>query len=335
VTNADRASKFGHTALPDEQRDALRRAVRLEWTTVGVLVVTVSLMFLVLGSSQAMRAAWVEDMPSFLPPIAFLMATRIIRRPPTEDHPYGFHRATGIAHLVAAVALLVMGAYLIVDSGSKLLAAEHPTIGGIELFGHTVWLGWLMIATLAVTSVPPVILGRAKLKLSEALHDKVLHADADMNKADWTTGAAAIAGIVGIGIGWWWADSVAALLISLSILHDGLRNLRGAVGALVDTRARTYDDEEPHPLSDRIDDHLTGLPWVAEARSRVRDEGHVFHVESFVVPVEGTMPSLDDLRQARAECVRLDWKVQDMVIVPTAELPAEFLPGLTAPGGER
>jgi cation diffusion facilitator family transporter len=335
VTTEDRAAKFGHTALPDEQREALRRAVRLEWITVGVLVVTVTLMFLVLGSSQAMRAAWVEDMLSFLPPVAFLVATRVIRRPPTEDHPYGFHRATGIAHLVAAVALLVMGAYLIVDSGSKLVAAEHPTIGGIELFGHTIWLGWLMIATLAVTSVAPVILGRAKLKLSETLHDKVLYADADMNKADWTTGLAAIVGIAGIGVGWWWADSVAALLISLSILHDGLRNVKGAVGALVDTRARTYDDKEPHPLRARIDDHLAGLPWVAEARSRVRDEGHVFHVESFVVPVGGSVPSLEELEQARSECVDMDWKVQDMVIVPTSELPGEFLPGVTAPGGER
>ena len=97
MTTGDRAAKFGHTALPDEQRDALRRAVKLEWITIGVLVVTVTLMFLVLGSSQAMRTAWVEDMLSFLPPIAFLVASRLIRRAPTEDHPYGFHRATGIA----------------------------------------------------------------------------------------------------------------------------------------------------------------------------------------------------------------------------------------------
>jgi divalent metal cation (Fe/Co/Zn/Cd) transporter len=201
MRDATRTAKFGHTQLPDEQRDALRRAVGLEWITIGVLAVTATLMFLVLGSSQAMRVAWIEDLLSFLPPIAFLVATQVIRRPPTRDHPYGLHRATGIAHLVAAVALLVMGAYLIVDSGFKLVIAEHPTIGGIEVLGRTVWLGWLMIATLAVTSVAPVILGRVKLTLSETLHDKVLYADADMNKADWMTGAAAIAGIVGIGWG--------------------------------------------------------------------------------------------------------------------------------------
>ena len=50
-----------------------------------------------------------------------------------------------------------------------------------------------------------------------------------MNKADWMTGAAAIGGILGIGLGWWWADAVAAAFISLDILHDGYINLRQAV----------------------------------------------------------------------------------------------------------
>jgi hypothetical protein len=29
----------------------------------------------------------------------------------------------------------------------------------------------------------------------------------------------------------------------------------------------------------------------------------------------------------RRECATLDWKVQDLVIIPVAELPREFLPG--------
>ncbi len=33
--------------------------------------------------------------------------------------------------------------------------AEHPTIGTVMLFGHTVWLGWLMIAALLYSAVPP------------------------------------------------------------------------------------------------------------------------------------------------------------------------------------
>ncbi|WP_026820172.1 cation diffusion facilitator family transporter [Arthrobacter castelli] len=333
--SADDAARFGHTELPPEQSKALSKAVKLEWLTIAYLAVTTFVVFLVLGSSQAMKAAWIEDLLSFLPPIAFLVATRIIRRRPTERHPYGYHRAVGIAHLVAAVALVVMGTYLIVDSGLGLIKAEHPPIGGIELFGQVFWLGWLMIGVMAMTGIVPVFLGHAKMKLAKQLHDKVLYADADMNKADWMTALAAAVGVFGIGLGLWWADAVAALIISISILRDGIKNLRGAVGGLIDTKARTYDDAEPHPIADRIDTYLTGLDWVVEAKSRIRDEGHVFHVESFVVTAAGRPPPMARLIDAREACTNMDWKVQDMVIVPVPELPREFLPGLTASGGER
>jgi cation diffusion facilitator family transporter len=336
VSNGNKTApvRFGHTELPGEQHQALRRAVKLEWLTIAFLVVTVILVFLVLGNSQAMKAAWIEDMLSFLPPIAFLVATRIIRRPPSEKHPYGYHRAIGVAHLVAAVALLVMGGYLIVDSALKLITGEHPSIGGIELFGQTFWLGWLMIVVMVLIALPPVFIGRAKMKVAEKLHDKVLYADADMNKADWMTALAAAAGVAGIGLGLWWADSAAALIISASITRDGVRNLRGAVADLVDAQATTYDGTKPHPLAGRIDERLQSFDWIREAKCRVRDEGHVFHVESFVVPHGGRTPSLEDIEHARQACVELDWKVQDMVIVLAAELPEEFLPGITH-GGEQ
>ena len=326
--------RFGHTELPEEQKEALRKAVKFEWITIGFLAASTALVFAVLGNSQAMKAAWVEDVLSFLPPISFLVAAQVIRKKPNEEHPYGFHRAVGIAHVVAAVALTVMGAYLIVDSGMGLLSAEHPTIGGFDFFGQTIWLGWMMIGAMILTAVPPVFLGRVKMKLAEKLHDKVLYADADMNKADWMTAAAAAVGVAGIGFGLWWADYAAALVISFSILHDGVRNTRAAISALMDKRARTYDDAEPHPLGHRLDEYLRGLDWTETAESRIRDEGHVFHVESFVVPARGRMPSLEQLEAAREACIGLDWKVQDMVIIPVAELPSEFLPGRTS-GGER
>jgi len=327
--------RFGHTTLPGEQQDALRKAVKFEWITLAFLAASTALVYVVLGNSQAMKAAWVEDLLSFLPPLSFLVASRAIRKRPSEEHPYGFHRAVGIAHVVAAVALTVMGAYLIVDSGIGLLTGEHPTIGGFEFLGQTIWLGWVMIVAMVLTAGPPVYLGHVKMKLAEKLHDKVLYADADMNKADWMTAVAAAVGVAGIGFGWWWADAVAALVISASILHDGIRNTRAAISALMDKRARTFDDAEPHPLGGRIDDYLSSLDWAGTARSRIRDEGHVFHVESFVVPVDGQMPSMKQLEDARQACIDLDWKVQDMVIIPVSELPSEYLPGVAVSGGER
>lgn len=321
-------TNFGRTELPEEQTRALRRAVRLEWLSIAFLASAVTVMYLTLGSSQAMKAAWLEDMLSFAPPITFLVAARAARRAPTREHPYGFHRAVGVGHLVAGTALVAMGLFLVWDSGSGLLKAEHPPVGTAEIFGTQVWAGWLMVAALAYTAVPPVLLGRAKLPLADTLHDRVLYADADMNKADWMTAAGGIVGVLGIGVGLWWADAVAALFISGSILRDGVRNVRTAVIALMDAQARTVDGRSPHPLQAQVDETLRAQPWVGAARSRVRDQGHVFHVESFVVPRSGGAPTFEELEAARRAVVGLDWKVEDLVLVVVPELPQYQLPGL-------
>lgn len=316
-------TRFGRAELPPRQEQALRKAIRFEWYTLIFLAVAITMVYLVMGSSQAMKAAWIEDLLSLAPPIAFLIAVRIVNRPPSGRYPYGFHRAVGVAHLVAAVALMAMGAFLVIDSLTGLIGGEHPPIGTVVLLGQPIWLGWLMVIVMALTIPLPIYFGRVKMRLAKELHDKVLYADADMNKADWQTAVGSIVGVLGIGIGWWWTDAVAALLIAGSILWDGIRNMRAAITDLMDTAATTFDDGRVHPLTGEIDELLRRLPWTEQVGSRVRDQGHVLHVESFVVPHRGRTPKLKDLIEARDACLDLDWKVQDIVIVPIDQLPEE------------
>ena len=314
------SAQFGDTLLPDEQQKALKKAKRLQIISLVYLVTAVSVVAAVMGSSQAMKAAWIEDCLSFLPPIAFLLALRKVRQPPDQEHPYGYHRAVGAAHLAASMALLALGGFLVVESVLTLVRQEHPTIGTVELFGHTVWLGWIMMGALVYTGFPNVILGRMKLKLAEQLHDKVLYADADMNKADWSTAAGAIAGVLGIGLGLWWADSVVATLIAASIVKDGWSNISNALAGLLDRQARTYDDEKDHPAIDQVRRFFDGLPWVDDVQVRMRDEGHVFHTEVFVVP-HGE-PGLAVVEQARDRARELDWKLDDLQVVLVSALPS-------------
>ena len=315
---------LGGRDLPEEQQAALRRAIRLEWVTLAVLAVTVAAVYSVSGQSQAMKAAWVEDMFALIPPIAFLFAQRRARRPVDAEHPYGHHRAVGGGHLAAAVALLGMGVYLIVDSAMGLLHGEHPPVGTVDLFGHAVWAGWVMIAAMAYTAIGPVVLGRMKLPLADTLHDRVLYNDADMQKADWRTATGTIVGVLGIGVGLWWADAVVAIAISMSIIRDGWTNVRHASGALMDAQARTVDWTRRHPLTEQVDEALEEIAWVHSSHSRVRDMGHVFHVESFVVPHAGHIADIDDLEHAAQVARDLDWKVDDVVIVPVRQIPETF-----------
>jgi len=62
----------------------------------------------------------------------------------------------------------------------------------------------------------------------------------------------------------------------------------------------------------------------------MRDMGQVFHVEVFVVPVDVDV-RLEQIEDARDAVTQLDWKVQDVVVIPTASLPDEAEPAKRQP----
>lgn len=306
--------------LPPDKAALHRRAVRLEWWTIAFFVVAITALALVLGQSQAMKAAWVEDVLALAPPIAFLIADRYRNRPSDDEHPYGHHRSVAIAFLASALALLTLGGYILVKSVLRLVQGERPPIGLIEIFGHALWLGWPMIAVLLATMVPAILLGRAKTKLAAQLHDKVLYADAEMNRADWLTAGAAVLGIIGIGAGLWWADAVAAIIISADIVRDGVRTTRTAVADLVDRRPRTVTDDRPHPLPTRLTELALARPWVTDAWIRLREEGHVFVGEVLVVPRPGTEDLVDRLDELGRLLRDADWRMHDIAVMPVPEI---------------
>lgn len=305
-------------SLPDDKRRTLRRAIRLEWWTLGWLLTITAVMYLSMGGSQAMKTAWVEDILSLIPPILFLVAVHFHDKPASHRFPYGHRRSLMIAFLGASFALLLLGGFLLFEAAVALVRQEHPTIGLVELFGHELWLGWVMIAALAYSILPPVILGRKKLRLAEELHEKTLHVDAAMNKADWMTAAAAILGILGVGAGLWWADSAAAAFISLDIVWDGLKNVRTAVGDLMDQSPTELDGSGPDGIADVLRGRLQELPWVERADLRLRDEDYVVSGEAYVVPRD-TADLLARLEEAEQAIAEAHWRSCDIVVVPLTD----------------
>ncbi len=310
--------------MPSEKDAILKKAIRLERWTIAYLISAIFFIYLTLGSSQAMKTAWFEDLLSLTPSIAFLIANRVRNRHPNKRFPYGYHRAVSIGFLVSSVALFGMGAFLMYDSVTKLISFEHPSIGLVQPLGIApTWLGWFMIPALLWSAIPIVFIGRAKVKLARQLHDKVLYADSAMNKADWLTALAAITGILGIGLGLWWADAVAAMVISADILHDGKKNMGAAVSDLMDSVPTLVDRSQLDPLPARLETELSKLDYVGAVRVRMREEGHVFFGEAFVV-----FKDHQRLNERTSELIgvaeRLDWRVHDLVVSPVESL--EHLP---------
>lgn len=311
---------------PADKAKAHRRAIYLEWLTIGWMLSIVLVLYLTLGNSQAMRTAWFEDMLGILPAVAFLVAARIERWPPDQSFPFGYYRSISIAYLVSAAAILGVGGYLLYESALKLIMREHPTIGLTSIFGYELWMGWLMIAALTYSIIPPVVLGRMKMPVARDIHDKVLVADASMQKADWMTGVAAIIGIIGIGFGFWWADATAAGLISLDIVKDGGKHLWRAAKDLADESPRTVERADPHPSLERAREAALSVPWVKKAELHLREEGHLLSGSVFVVPAGG-VNAIDRLHEVRDAINRADWRVHDPDVCLVTESELSQMPG--------
>jgi divalent metal cation (Fe/Co/Zn/Cd) transporter len=312
--------------LPPRQQALLRRAMRLELATVALMSVVVVLMYLAAGNSQAMKTAWIEDLLSLVPPIAFVAAARFARHAPDGEYLNGRMRAFDITFLVSAVALTGVGIGLLYDGLHALLSGTHPGIGGVEVAGMLVWQGWLMIGALLLSTIPPVVLGRKKLAVARELQLKPLHTDADMNKADWTTGLAGVAGVLGIGMGWWWADAAAALVISGSVLRDGASNLKAAMRDLHDARPETLERGKSDPLCAQVRAAVQALAWVHACEVRLHEEGPRL---CGVLRIRAREPSgMADmaarLREAEHSARAVHWRVDEVTatLVGTAETAA-------------
>lgn len=277
-------------SVPPEIEADLKRAARLEVWTIGWMLSIIAVLGTVVGSSQAMKTAWIEDMLSLIPAIVFLVAARYERKAPTPLFPHGYQRVHSLAFLISAVALAVLGALLLVESALSLSRGDKPEFPVVDLLGREIWQGWLMVGALLYSVVPPMILGHMKLPLAERLHDEVLHTDAMMQKADWRTGLAGAAGVIGVGLGLWWADAVAAGLISFSIVKDGVKALRIATAELVDGAPRALGRP-------RIAADAEALKRALEARYpgaevRLRETGRYIHAQIHgVAPDPAAMPA--------------------------------------------
>jgi cation diffusion facilitator family transporter len=298
----------------------LKKARRLEWIGIAYILSTITLLFFVMSGSQALKTEMSGEILSLIPPTLFLIGDSVSRREPNRRYPFGYERAVSAGYVGAAVALLMVGVYLLFDGGMKLVMKEHPTIGGFPLFGHVVWTGWLGIAVLLWSGIPAYFLGRAKRRCAETLHDKTLAADAAINTADWQSAGAAIIGLIGVGFGLWWADAAAAVLISLEIIRSGSSELKTALGDIMDRRPLTLDQKQDDPVADKLTEFIKRQPWIEDAVVRVRERGREFTAEAHVVP-KSEQVSVEEVSRTGALACKVDPRLADVTIAPVAALP--------------
>jgi cobalt-zinc-cadmium efflux system protein len=148
-----------------------------------------------------------------------LVAAWLARRPATPERSFGWQRAEILAALANAVALVVLGLWIVLEAVGRL--GDPPSVEG----------GWVLGAGIAGLGVN-LAAARVLHGAGEGLNVRAafLHVLADLL----SSAAVVVAAVVILGTGWALADPIAGLLIGLLVIASTVRILRESLAILLE-----------------------------------------------------------------------------------------------------
>jgi cation diffusion facilitator family transporter len=222
---------------------------------IGVAIVLAKLVVGLLTGSLGILSEVAHSVMDLIASVSALLAVSTARKPADSEHPYGHGRAENLAAFGEGVLLMITAAAIAFEALRRL------TTGG-EAVNPAGYAFVLLIATLLIESARAVVLRRvAGIADSEALR-----ADATDRLADVFAIVAVLIGLVGVRMGFVWADSMAALLVAGIIARTA---------AMVAWRSGDIlMDRAPAGAEKQLRAAIQAVPGVREVRSvRVRKSG--------------------------------------------------------------
>jgi divalent metal cation (Fe/Co/Zn/Cd) transporter len=202
--------------VPAGERAALlRRALRLEYLTVGWNVVegVIAVWAALAAGSIALLGFGID---SFVEMASGLILLWRLRTEARHITPIDIEALDRRAHRFVGLSLFLLGAYVALDATHALLAREkpEPTLIGIGL---------------TALSLPVMLwLGRAKRRAALHLESRAMESDAFQTTACMWLSLVTLAGIaLNATLGWWWADPAAALVMTYFLVQEGREAWRG------------------------------------------------------------------------------------------------------------
>jgi cation diffusion facilitator family transporter len=204
---------------------------------------------------------------------------RVSDQPADAEHHYGHGKFESLSALGITALLYVLAGGILVEAWSRLReGAPPPTISAIPFI--------VLVVEIAVNFWRARALHRtARETRSQALAADALHFASDMFGS-----FAVIAGLILAGLGFWWGDAAAAIVVALIIGLLGVRMTRSTVETLL--------DRAPEGVSEKADAAIRTVPGVVDIeRVRVRMVGSTHFIDA-IVQVPRTYP-IDRVEQIK------------------------------------
>ena len=247
------------TAIDDaSERRQANRAIAV--SAIGLaLTGLIELAIALLSGSVALLGDALHNLSDVSTSALVFVGFRASRKVPTERYPYGYERAEDLAGV--GVALVIWGSAVVAGFESITKLLRH---------GSTGYVGW-GIAAAVVGIAGNQLVARYKLLVGRRIRSATMVADAKHSWLDALSSAGAMLGLIGVALGWGWADAVAGIVVTGFICHVGWE-------VTADIAHRLLDGVDPEIIT-TAEAVATTVPGVTHAHARARWTGRTLRVE--------------------------------------------------------
>ncbi|RCW50747.1 MULTISPECIES: cation diffusion facilitator family transporter [unclassified Halanaerobium] len=217
------------------------------------------------ANSKALIADGFHSFSDMASTIIVMFSIKFSKAPADSNHPYGHEKAEALGTNILSVILLLTGFLLARDAVYSLMEREIIIPGTIAL----------IIAFISIISKE--ILYRYTIKIGKKINSRGLIADAHHHRSDALSSVAALIGIGGAKLGFWYLDPLAGFVVAVLILKVGYEIMRDSSNELMDGLPEEGKIEQIKKLSQNV----SGVIEVEEIK--IRSYGPKFIADIIIV----------------------------------------------------
>ncbi|MDC0469988.1 cation diffusion facilitator family transporter [Candidatus Pseudothioglobus singularis] len=276
--------------MQSNNRTKASQKVTIVGALIDFLLSIIKIILGFIGQSGALIADGVHSFSDLLTDWVTWYAAKLSGDAPDADHPYGHERFETVATLGLSIFLAIVGTIIIFEGFGRF---SNPN----EL-RHENWL----IAAAALSVLSKEALYWYTVKVARDINSDLLRANAWHHRTDAFSSIVVVIGIIGAANGYFFLDSVAAIIVGILIIYIGWQLGFEATKELVDT---SIDQEDIKALHVALSE-IKGVKSVHTLRTRKvghkkSADVHV-QVNPFLSVSEGHIISVSVERVAK-ECI--------------------------------
>ena len=276
--------------MQSNNRTKASQKVTIVGALIDFLLSIIKIILGFIGQSGALIADGVHSFSDLLTDWVTWYAAKLSGDAPDADHPYGHERFETVATLGLSIFLAIVGTIIIFEGFGRF---SYPN----EL-RHENWL----IAAAALSVLSKEALYWYTVKVARDINSDLLKANAWHHRTDAFSSIVVVIGIIGAANGYFFLDSVAAIIVGILIIYIGWQLGFEATKELVDT---SIDQEDIKALRVALSE-IKGVNSVHTLRTRKvghkkSADVHV-QVNPFLSVSEGHIISVSVERVAK-ECI--------------------------------